>query len=155
MLPVRNRVRTRAEHASISGAGRRGRSGPLVIHSLIVDNHAVDGGPEPVVTLPPRVGFVVGRKVGNAVVRNRVRRRLREQVRARLDRLPAGTLVIVRALPESATASSDELGRALERGLRGRLVPATPGTAGAGMAGTVTRPTGTTGTAGTADRQSR
>jgi ribonuclease P protein component len=30
---------------------------------------------------PPRVGFTVSKKVGNAVVRNRVRRRLREIVR--------------------------------------------------------------------------
>ena len=32
-------------------------------------------------TGPPRVGFTVSRKVGNAVERNRVRRRLREIVR--------------------------------------------------------------------------
>jgi ribonuclease P protein component len=30
---------------------------------------------------PPRVGFTVSKRVGNAVVRNRVRRRLREAVR--------------------------------------------------------------------------
>jgi ribonuclease P protein component len=30
---------------------------------------------------PPRFGFTVTRKIGNAVVRNRVRRRLREAVR--------------------------------------------------------------------------
>lgn len=32
-------------------------------------------------TAPPRVGFTVTRKVGNAVVRNRLRRRLKEAVR--------------------------------------------------------------------------
>lgn len=32
---------------------------------------------------PPRIGFTVSRKVGNAVERNRVRRRLRELVRLR------------------------------------------------------------------------
>jgi ribonuclease P protein component len=32
-------------------------------------------------TGPPRVGFTVSKKVGNAVVRNRVRRRLRDIVR--------------------------------------------------------------------------
>jgi ribonuclease P protein component len=33
---------------------------------------------------PPRIGFTVTKKLGNAVVRNRIRRRLREAVRAGL-----------------------------------------------------------------------
>ena len=42
-------------------------------------------------TGPPRVGFTVSKKVGNAVERNRVRRRLREIVRlAPAGRLQAG-----------------------------------------------------------------
>jgi ribonuclease P protein component len=59
---------------------------------------------------------VVSRKVGPAVTRNRVRRRLREQTRARLDGVPNGTLLVIRALPAAADASSVELGRALDRG---------------------------------------
>ncbi|MGZ3410467.1 MAG: ribonuclease P protein component [Xanthobacteraceae bacterium] len=40
---------------------------------------------------PPRVGFTVSKKVGNAVERNRVRRRLREVVRrSASDRLKTG-----------------------------------------------------------------
>jgi ribonuclease P protein component len=40
---------------------------------------------------PPRVGFTVSKKVGNAVERNRVRRRLRELVRcAAAGRIAAG-----------------------------------------------------------------
>ncbi|HXW26474.1 MAG TPA: ribonuclease P protein component [Xanthobacteraceae bacterium] len=40
---------------------------------------------------PPRVGFTVSKKVGNAVERNRVRRRLREIVRlAAADRMRPG-----------------------------------------------------------------
>ena len=63
------------------------------------------------------VGFVVGRAVGGAVVRHRVQRRLRHLIRARLDRVPAGALVVIRALPPAATASSAELGRALDSAL--------------------------------------
>jgi ribonuclease P protein component len=40
---------------------------------------------------PPRVGYTVSKKVGNAVERNRVRRRLREVVRlAGADRMQTG-----------------------------------------------------------------
>ncbi|KQC40210.1 MULTISPECIES: ribonuclease P protein component [Frankia] len=113
MLPEVSRVRTRGEHARVGTAGRRTRSGPLVVHSLWTTSGE-----------SPRAGFVVGRRVGKAVVRNRVRRRLREQVRARLDRLPPGTMLVVRALPEAASASSEGLGQALDdalaRALRAR-----------------------------------
>ena len=47
----------------------------------------------------PRVGFVVAKKIGNAVVRNRVTRRLREIVRPHLETLPAGSAMGLRALP--------------------------------------------------------
>ena len=40
---------------------------------------------------PPRVGYTVSKKVGNAVERNRVRRRLREVVRlSGADRMQTG-----------------------------------------------------------------
>lgn len=63
---------------------------------------------------PPAVGLVVSRAVGNAVTRNRVKRRLRALVAARLDTVPAGSLLVVRAQPAAATASSAELGRDLD-----------------------------------------
>jgi ribonuclease P protein component len=71
--------------------------------------------------LPCRVGFVVGRDVGGAVTRNRVRRRLRHLVRAQLDQLPAGVMV-VRALPAAADADFPELRNDLARCL-GRVLP--------------------------------
>lgn len=109
-------------------SGRRITRGPIVVHlrvnggsgerARVTDGPALAGG-------EPRAGFVVGRKVGNAVVRNRVRRRLREQMRTRLPRVPRGGLVIVRALPPAATASSADLGHALDSALRA-LTPARP-----------------------------
>jgi ribonuclease P protein component len=65
-----------------------------------------------------QVGFVVGKSVGNAVVRNRVRRRLRHLVATRLPALPPGASLVVRALPRAATASSAVLGRDLDSALR-------------------------------------
>ena len=64
---------------------------------------------------PPRAGFVVSRAVGNAVTRNRVQRRLRHLVREHLPALPGGTVLVVRALPPAASASSAELASALGR----------------------------------------
>ena len=51
-----------------------------------------------------RVGFVVGKSVGNAVMRNRVRRRLRHLAAAQVRGTPAAVRVVVRALPRAATA---------------------------------------------------
>jgi ribonuclease P protein component len=60
--------------------------------------HAASGaGPQ------SRVGFVVSKAVGGAVVRNRVKRRLRHLVAHQLLGSPTGLDVVVRALPASAT----------------------------------------------------
>jgi ribonuclease P protein component len=66
---------------------------------------------------PPRAGFVVSGKVGNAVVRHRITRRLRPLVREQLSLLTAGTDLVVRALPEAAAASSADLDHDLRSGL--------------------------------------
>lgn len=65
----------------------------------------------------PRVGVVVSRSVGGSVTRSAVKRRIRHQVSTRIPQLPAGILVVVRALPASATASSQTLGSELDRAL--------------------------------------
>jgi len=57
----------------------------------------------------PRFGFIVARTVGNAVTRNRVRRRLKACAFSISDSLPAGTEVVVRALPSASGASFAEL----------------------------------------------
>ena len=65
----------------------------------------------------PRAGFVVSKAVGGAVQRNRVKRRLRHLCREELASLPAGSLLVVRALPAAAEASYDELRSDLRSGL--------------------------------------
>ena len=67
--------------------------------------------------MAPRVGFVVGRAVGNAVTRNTVQRRLRHLMRDRLGVLPPGSVLVVRATPQAADASSAALGQQLDAAL--------------------------------------
>jgi ribonuclease P protein component len=87
-----------------------------VLHLLLTDGAAGAEPPsEPVpAPLPARVGFVVPKTVGNAVVRNRVTRRLRALCAARIDTFPPGSRVVVRALPPAAEASFAELAEQLD-----------------------------------------
>ncbi len=64
-----------------------------------------------------RFGFVVSRRVGSAVVRNRVRRRLREVVRRHQAEFPTGWDVVLVARPAIAQAAFAEIERALVQAL--------------------------------------
>ena len=92
MLPAAHRLRSSAGFTHVVRRGAaRGRPA-VVVHAL-----ATCAG------TPTRVGFVVGKAVGGAVVRNRVKRRLRHLVRDRLVRCPDGWDVVVRARPSAAS----------------------------------------------------
>lgn len=62
----------------------------------------------------PRFGFVVGRKVGGAVVRNRVRRRLREASKNLILQLKAPADIVIIAREPARRAGLADLQRALE-----------------------------------------
>ena len=114
MLPQRSRMRSPEEFKRVMRSGRRVSGATLSAHLLL----AVGAVPE---DAEPKVGFVVSRAVGSAVVRNRVKRRLRELVRRRLACLPVGCLLVVRALPAAAGASQADLAADLDLVL-GRLL---------------------------------
>lgn len=114
MLPASARLRARADFAATVRSGRRGRSPLVLVHVSTPTHRSLDQPADPPAA---RAGFVVSRAVGGAVVRNRVKRRLRALTAARLPQLPAGTSLVVRALPPAATASSARLGAALDRAL--------------------------------------
>ena len=59
----------------------------------------------------------MGKAVGPAVVRTRVKRRLRAVASARVPTLPPGALVVLRANPAAADASSADLAADLDRAL--------------------------------------
>ncbi|GAA4856850.1 ribonuclease P protein component [Saccharopolyspora rosea] len=110
--------------------GRRAGRRRLVVHALSAgQSPEADANAAPTRESSPRVGFVVSKAVGVAVVRHRVSRRLRHLMRDRLAELPAGTLVVVRALPPAADASSRELGADLDAALRKLRLVASDGSA--------------------------
>jgi ribonuclease P protein component len=128
VLPAAHRLTRSQDFGLVVRRGRRAGRSRLVVHvltSATSDNAsaASDGtSAEPRTSAQPtldqsKVGFVVSKAVGNSVVRHRVSRKLRHLVRGRLDLLPPGTSLVVRALAPSADANSAELGRDLDAAL--------------------------------------
>lgn len=93
MLPAASRLRSTKDFAATVRAGVRVGRGTLVVHAR----------PQPVVEQESQIGFVVSRKVGNAVTRNRVKRQLRHLAKEQLTGSPRGVQIVVRALPGAAT----------------------------------------------------
>jgi ribonuclease P protein component len=112
VLPAPHRLTRGDDLRRVSRSGRRSGSDTVVVH--VIAGAAEDAG-------TTRVGFAVSRAVGNSVVRHRVQRRLRHLVRDRLDAVPAGSQVVVRALAPAAHASYAELGADLDRCLQRAL----------------------------------
>ncbi|WP_075013926.1 ribonuclease P protein component [Geodermatophilus obscurus] len=120
MLPAQARLRRRPEFTAVVRSGRRAGRPTMVLHYLPVRPPAATAGGLGVSgsgAAGPRAGFVVGKAVGNSVVRHRVTRRLRAAVREELDRLPDTADLVVRARPEAGTAPSAVLRRDLAAGL--------------------------------------
>ena len=100
MLPAQSRMRRRDDFGLAVRRGKRVGRRFVTAHLLVRPGEEAS---------PPLAGFVVSRSVGSAVVRNRVRRRLRAIVRAYLPSLPGGSLLVVRAHPQAATARQADL----------------------------------------------
>jgi ribonuclease P protein component len=116
VLPAQARLRRRPDFTAVVRSGRRAGRPTMVLHYLAV--RPAPTGPDGRSTAPgPRAGFVVGRSVGNAVVRHRVTRRLRAVVGLQLHRLPPSADLVVRARPEAADAPSAVLRSDLVAGL--------------------------------------
>jgi len=105
MLPQQSRMRRPEDFRRVLRTGRRAGGSVIAGHLLLADGSSGD---------PAKVGFVVSRAVGSAVVRNRVKRRLRELVRRRLASLPGGCLLVLRAYPAAAGARQADLAADLD-----------------------------------------
>ncbi|MDY5585571.1 MAG: ribonuclease P protein component [Arcanobacterium sp.] len=99
MLPTVNRLRKAAEYREVFSNSKRRGNETLIVHAVIKDTNEAD---------LLKVGFVVGKKVGNSVIRHKVTRRLRHIVRDLLPNITAQQIVI-RAQKPASTASSHEL----------------------------------------------
>ncbi|HUW78183.1 MAG TPA: ribonuclease P protein component [Candidatus Nanopelagicaceae bacterium] len=94
MLPAASRLTKPHDYASAM-RGKRSSRATITCH-LAVSQEFVQ----------PRIGFIVNRAVGNSVIRHLVVRRLRHIAREILPLLPANALLVVRAKPAAASASS-------------------------------------------------
>lgn len=104
MLSPRNRMRHSTEFGSVMRSGRRASRDALGVIYLAPEHPRHTDDAE-----PPRVGFIVSKAVGGAVVRKRVQRRLRHLMRERLGLLPNGSLLVVRAKPLAAQLRQEDL----------------------------------------------
>jgi ribonuclease P protein component len=127
VLSAAHRLRRRDEFAAVIRGGRRAARGGVVVHLRVPEASETDRSVQPAQaggTQPPtRAGFVVSKTVGGAVIRNVVRRRLRHLVAERIPQLPAGTAVVVRALPAAAQEPYARLGADLDAALVAARAP--------------------------------
>lgn len=98
MLATRNRLRTSTDFSTTVRSGVRNGRRNVVLYTVAI---AADE--------PSRIGFIVSKSVGNAVVRNLVKRRLREAGALSLQEYGTGFAIVVRALPAASSASWDQL----------------------------------------------
>lgn len=138
MLPSGARMRTPSEFSDALRRGpgsSRAAAGGLVVHAAYpVASSVAALMPSGSASLMPRIGFVIPRAAGSAVVRNRLRRQLRALLRERLAILPPEARLVVRVSSAAAGSTSEQLGRDLDACLRRAVrrtmpVTATPVTA--------------------------
>lgn len=108
MLPAANRLRTAADFSRATRRGARSARGCIVAYVSSEDSVS-----------QPRVGLIVSKAVGGSVQRHRAARRLRGAIRPLLPTLPAGSVVVLRALPGADTDT--RLGDSVLRAVRSAL----------------------------------
>lgn len=108
-------LRSRASFAALSSHGRRrqGRWCWVRFAPFPAESGTSDVAPDVDADQPSpcvsQIGYAIGKKVGNAVVRNRIRRRLRPIVAAEADQLASGIYLIGVKNDQAARISHEEL----------------------------------------------
>ena len=98
MLPNSARIKSSSDFARATKSGRRITSDSLIgyLYSSNSNN-------------PAKLGLIVGKTVGNSVVRHRIARQIRHAARENLNSLPNGTLFVVRAMKKPNNAFHETL----------------------------------------------
>ncbi|MEN2738630.1 ribonuclease P protein component [Microbacterium sp. X-17] len=109
MLPKPNRITDGTDYRAVVRRGARCSGANTVVYVLSSDDERA-----------ARFGFIVAKNVGNAVRRNAVRRRLKAVCAGALPGVRAGSDIVIRALPASASASFPALRAEVERCLERR-----------------------------------
>lgn len=92
MLARANRVVSGDEYRRLSRRGVRVNGGGFTALGQLTDQP----------TEPTRFGFIITKRVGSAVRRNRIRRRLKAICRELLAAAPTGLACVIRVYPEAA-----------------------------------------------------
>ena len=113
MLPARHRLRSSIDFVAVlrgarGAGGSRSGSRFVVVQANSTDARAGQ---------PPRVGLVVSKGVGNAVVRNRTKRVLRALMSERIRRVPDGVDLVIRANPDLPGTPTAVLAHDLDKSL--------------------------------------
>lgn len=114
MLPNSARIKSSSDFARVTKLGRRVTSNSLVGYLLIQKSSEFNPNPDPSAgqgKSSAKLGLIVGKSVGNSVVRHRIARQIRHAVREELSKLPDGALLVVRAMrkPENAFTETKNL----------------------------------------------
>ncbi|MFT4213382.1 MAG: ribonuclease P protein component [Microbacterium sp.] len=107
MLARGHRISRGAEYKAVVRGGSRCAGRHTVTHVVVTSEDR-----------PTRFGFIVSKQVGTAVTRNTVRRRLKAVCASALPEVVHGADVVIRALPDAASADYAQLRAEVVRCLR-------------------------------------
>ena len=106
MLSQENRLHRSSDFRRVVRTGVKVNYGRVVFYAARQDSdkeraaHVARSAPHTQTSgNPPRVGLIVSKAVGNAVVRHQLSRRLRHTCRELIPSMPIGVDIVIRALP--------------------------------------------------------
>jgi ribonuclease P protein component len=100
VLPNSARIKNSSDFVRVTKSGKRKSTESLVGYLLLENTN-----------FQPRLGLIVGKSIGNSVVRHRIARQIRHSVKDQITTLPNGSMMVIRALrtPTNAFLETKEL----------------------------------------------